>query len=110
MDRENISIPKHKYLKCDRETLKRLKIKSAQDPVGYLRQLGYESGRRHGRQRRPLKYDEKMPVLLEYESFFLYNINKTVDFDSLLIKKYRSRTTYPDIRFYNPFLLRYMLT
>ena len=71
MDRENISIPKHKYLKCDRETLKRLIIKSAQDPVGYLRQLGYESGGGMDANGRPLKYDEKMPVLLEYESFSL---------------------------------------
>ena len=71
MDGGNISIPKHKYLKCGRETLKELKIKSAQDPVGYLRQLGYESGGGMDANGSPLKYDEKMPILLEYESFSL---------------------------------------
>lgn len=66
MDKGAISIPKHKYLKCNRESLKQIKIKSAKDPEGYLRQLGYDSGGAMDTNGRPLKYDDKMPVLLEY--------------------------------------------
>lgn len=61
-----ISIPKHKYIKCSREALKQIKIKSAKDPDGYLRQLGYESERGTDANGRPLTYDGKMPVFLEY--------------------------------------------
>lgn len=61
-----ISIPKRKYLKCSRESLKQIKIKSAKDPVGYFKQLGIETDTGTDANGRPLKYDDKMPVLLEY--------------------------------------------
>lgn len=66
MDKEAISIPNLKYIKCSREALKRLLIKSAKDPVGYFRQMGIETSLGIDANGKPLKYDDKMPVFLEY--------------------------------------------
>ena len=66
MDKEVISIPKLKYIKCNRESLKQLLIKSAKDPVGYFRQMGIETSTGIDVNGKPLKYDDKMPVFLEY--------------------------------------------
>lgn len=66
MDKEAISIPNLKYIKCSREALKRLLIKSAKDPVGYFRQMDIETSLGIDANGKPLKYDDKMPVFLEY--------------------------------------------
>ena len=64
-DKEVITLPKHKYIKCTREKLKQIKIQIGKDPNGYLKQLGYDSGEGHGMNGKSLKYN-KTPVLLEY--------------------------------------------
>lgn len=66
MNQGVINIPKYKYIKCDRETLKRLEIKFAKDPVGYFRQLGFATSAGVDANGKPLKYGDKMPVFLEY--------------------------------------------
>ena len=62
---DNIKIPKKKYIKCTREELNKICIKSTTDPEGYLRQLGYESGLSLDVNGRPMKYGDKIPVLFE---------------------------------------------
>lgn len=66
MDGSKMNIPKQKYTKCSRESLKQILIKSAKDPVGYFRQLGIETDAGVDANGRPLKYGDKMPVFLEY--------------------------------------------
>lgn len=65
MDKGTIKFPKRKYIRCSRESLKQIMIKSIQDPVGYFRQLGIETNTGVDANGQPLKYGDKMPVFLE---------------------------------------------
>lgn len=66
MDKGTISMPKEKYTKCSRESLKKIMIKSIKDPVGYFRGLGIETSAGIDANGRTIKYGDKMPVFLDY--------------------------------------------